>query len=292
MHTGRRVHPLFHGHTATRSMSWENRTRFTGHVKDRLHLCPRPTIRRVLSKRYPEPLQFAKIWSNLFFQRKTATRNNSVFPGLRKNTTGASKLHFLEKYASCLKLPKLHRAAAMMDDQIQWSVQRGRSPNHTGTDRKPALALAPPHSRRLGVLDPWQPNFIIFLWNKSYLPKGCVGETPPKALPCLAVLTGPAPAPRSHCVKPIGDHSEPPDHKSNWLALTLMLSTVSLRYAVCESQAVMLVERKTNIWSSPNNESRSWKKRNPYSWQLLRMKFWNCLNININSMKSWQEENE
>lgn len=154
-------------------------------------------MHRVLSKCYPEPLQFAKVWSNLFFQRKTATtRNNSVFPGLRKNTTGASKLHFLEKYASCLKLPKLHRAAAMMDDQIQWSVQRGRSPNHTGTDRKPALALAPPHSRRLRVLDPWQPNFIIFLWNKSYLPERCVGETPPKALPCLAVLTGPAPAPR------------------------------------------------------------------------------------------------
>lgn len=131
---------------------------------------------RVLSKCYPEPLQFAEVWSNLFFQRKKATtRNNSVFPGLRKNTTGASQLHFLEKYANCLKLPKMYTTAAMKDDQKQWSVQRGYSTNHAGTDRKSALVLAQTQSRRLGILDLWQPNFIIFLWKKLAFWEMCWG---------------------------------------------------------------------------------------------------------------------
>lgn len=118
------------------------------------------------------------------------------------------------------------------------------------------------------------------------LSRRCVSEVRPRALPCLLALGGPVPA--SSVL--IWDHPEPPDQKAHVLAHSYMLSTTSPRYAMCESQAVMMVKRKANIWSSPNNESYSWKKRNPYSWQLFSMKFLNCCNININSMEAGKKK--
>lgn len=142
---------------------------------------------------YPEPLQSAKVWSNLFFQRKKATtRNNSVFPGLGKNTTGAPQLHFLKKYASCLILPKKLQNSRC-DGWPKVCAERIQHKPHRNW-QEVGLALAHAQSRRLGILDLWQPNLIIFLGKKSYLSEPCVGKTPHEVVPRLSVPSGLGPA--------------------------------------------------------------------------------------------------
>lgn len=147
---------------------------------------------RVPSNCYLEPLQAAKVWSNLFFQRKKATtRNNSVFPGLGKNTTGAPQLHFLEKYANCLKLPKKLQNSSY-DGWPKVCAERIRHKQHRNW-QEVGLALAHAQSRSLGILDLWQPNLIIFFGKKSYLSQRCVRKTPQEVLLCLSVPSGPDP---------------------------------------------------------------------------------------------------
>lgn len=131
-------------------------------------------IERVISKYYRALFEFAKVWRFLFFQRKnTSMNNNSVLPGLRKREAGAPQLHVLEKYTSCLlqteiKLPRIYRTAVVIDDLKYWSVAKRMycKPHRNWQEISPRAGIT--HSRRLGILDLWQPNFIILLCRKSY----------------------------------------------------------------------------------------------------------------------------
>lgn len=167
-----------------------------------------------------------------------------------------------------------------MEDQTQWSTQGGQADFSPGAGTYTFKKAGDP-----GLLTGESQHFSFREMCQRNAPQSLAMPTCTWwACPCLqgsfsSVLN-------TH----LRDHPEPPDQKAHVLAHTYMLLTTSPRYAMCESQAVMMVKRKANIWSSPNNESYSWKKRNPYSWQLFSMKFLNCCNININSMEAGKKK--
>lgn len=203
-------------------------------------------MNRVPSNCYPEPLQSAKVWSNLFFQRKKATRNNSVFPGLGKNTTRAPQLHFLDKYANCLKMPKKIQNSSY-DGWPKVCAQRIQHELHRNWEEV-GLALAHAQSR-LGILDLRQPNLIIFLGRKSYLSERCVGKTPQEVVPCLSVPSGHSPASTVllACATTPWDRTKLPGQKPHLLARNFMLSAVSPSTPRVSHRQWWWLKRKTNI---------------------------------------------
>lgn len=194
---------------------------------------------------YPEPLQSAKVWSNLFFQRKKATtRNNSVFPGLGKNTTGAPQLHFLKKYASCLILPKKLQNSRC-DGWPKVCTERIQHKPHRNW-QEVGLALAHAQSRRL---ESWTSDNQIsssFSGRRAIFPshvsgkrhtKLCRAYLYPVALALLPLFSSPV----------LGIHLR--SHKTTWPKATFagpQLHALSREplYNTCESQTMMMVKKK------------------------------------------------
>lgn len=158
----------------------------------------------------------------------------------------------------------------------KWSQRGCSNGHHTGTDRKSALRLALTHPPRPGILDLSNSQISSTSLCKKTGPSGGIIRKILYKVNAiyfhLITLPQPESVISSHIKSPwkvLDDNV----NKITWLlAHSFILSAISPLNAINDSQAMMMVRTKINIWSSPNNDSYFWKKRNPYNWQLFGIK--------------------